>query len=82
MYIGGEHTGWRSAVVYTFVEQVRRDGAGPFAYFEWVFEKLMHRPSPEELEDLLPANWIKTQVRRRQSMTILRRFSERLVEKT
>jgi transposase len=60
MFIGGEHTGWRSAVVYTFVEQVRRHGADPFAYFEWVFEKLMHNPSPEELEALLPANWIKT----------------------
>lgn len=60
MFIGGEHTGWRSAVVYTFVEQVRRHGADPFAYFEWVFEKLMHTPTPEELEALLPANWIQT----------------------
>jgi hypothetical protein len=60
MFIGGEHTGWRSAVIYTFVEQVRRHGADPFAYFEWVFEKLMHHPAPEELETLLPTNWIKT----------------------
>jgi hypothetical protein len=60
MFIGGEHTGWRSAVIYTFVEQVRRHGADPFAYFEWVFEKLMHNPAPEELQALLPANWIKT----------------------
>ena len=60
MFIGGEHTGWRSAVIYTFVEQVRRHEADPFAYFEWVFEKLMHNPAPEELETLLPANWIKT----------------------
>ena len=42
MFIGGEHTGWRSAVIYTFVEQIRRHGADPFAYFEWVFEKLMN----------------------------------------
>jgi hypothetical protein len=39
MFICGEHTGWRSAVLYTFVEQVPRHGADPFAYFEWVFEK-------------------------------------------
>jgi hypothetical protein len=32
----------------------------PFAYFEWVFEKLMHHPVPEELQALLPVNWIKT----------------------
>ena len=56
--IGGEHTGWRSAVVYTFVEQVRRHGQDPHAYFEWVFEKLMHDPSPEELPALLPGAWI------------------------
>jgi transposase len=60
MFIGGEQTGWRSAVIYTFVEQVRRHGADPFAYFEWVFEKLMRHPSPEQLEALLPTNWIKT----------------------
>lgn len=60
MFIGGEHTGWRSAVIYTFVEQVRRHGADPFAYFEWVFEKLMHNPPAEEHEALLPVNWIKT----------------------
>jgi transposase len=34
MFIGGEKTGRRSAVIYTFVEQVRRHGADPFAYFE------------------------------------------------
>jgi transposase len=59
MFIGGEHTGWRSAVIYTFVEQIRRHGADPFAYFDWVFEKLMHNPPAEELESLLPANWLK-----------------------
>ncbi|MBN8458966.1 MAG: IS66 family transposase [Verrucomicrobia bacterium] len=59
MFIGGEHTGWRSAVIYTFVEQVRRHGADPFAYFEWVFEKLTHNPPPEQLAALLPCEWIK-----------------------
>jgi transposase len=60
MFIGGEHTGWRSAVIYTFVEQVRRHGADPFGYFEWVFEKLMHNPPEEQLEELLPASWLTT----------------------
>lgn len=60
MIIGAGHTGWRSAVIYTFVEQVRRHGADLFAYFEWVFEKLMHNPPAGHLEDLLPVNWIKT----------------------
>jgi transposase len=60
MFIGGEHTGWRSAVIYTFVEQIRRHGADPFGYFEWVFEKLMHNPPEDQLDDLLPANWLAT----------------------
>lgn len=61
MFIGNEETGWRSAVIYTFVEQVRRHGKDPFAYFEWVFGKLMHNPAEEELPGLLPAAWLKAQ---------------------
>jgi transposase len=68
MFIGGEHTGWRSAVIYTFVEQIRRHGADPFAWFEWVFEKLMHNPPADQLEDLLPANWLKTRPAARQTI--------------
>lgn len=63
MFIGGKETGWRSAVIFTFVEQVRSHGHDPFAYFEWVFEKLMHNPPEDELEGLLPEAWIKTQRR-------------------
>ena len=61
MFIGNEKTGWRSAVIYTFVEQIRRHGLDPYAYFEWVFEKLMHDPAKEELEELLPVNWVAAQ---------------------
>jgi transposase len=61
MFIGHDKTGWRSAVIYTFVEQVRRHGKDPFAYLEWVFGKLMHDPAPDELPDLLPAAWLKAQ---------------------
>ena len=45
----------------TFVEQVRRHGKDPFAYFEWVFAKLMHNPAEEERPSLLPAAWLKAQ---------------------
>jgi len=40
MFVGGEGTGWRSAVIYTMVEQVRRHGRDPFEYLRWVFGKL------------------------------------------
>jgi hypothetical protein len=61
MFIGGKDTGWRSAVIYTFVEQVRSRGADPYAYFEWVFEKLMHQPTPTtaQLDALLPTAWLQ-----------------------
>ena len=48
-------------MIYTFVKQVRRHGTGPFAYFEWVFGKLMHNPAEEDLPGLLPAAWLKGQ---------------------
>ena len=59
--IGDKETGWRSAVIFTFVEQVRNHGHDPFAYFEWVFEKLMHNPVEGELKELLPDAWVKLQ---------------------
>jgi len=61
MFVGGEDTGWRSAVIYTFVEQIRLHGLNPFAYFEWVFDKLMHDPPESEYESLLPESWVSSQ---------------------
>ena len=63
MFVGGEDTGWRSAVIYTFVEQVRTHGADPFRYLEWVFTKLMQQPNlgDEQLAALMPGAWIKLQ---------------------
>ena len=57
MFIGAADTGWRSAVVYTFVEQVRRHGLDPFAYFKWVFERLPGMTNQKDFAPLLPCNW-------------------------
>jgi hypothetical protein len=54
MFIGAEHTSWRSAVIYTFVEQIRRHGVDRFAWFEWVFEKLMYNPSRDQTRPVPP----------------------------
>ena len=61
LFIGSENTGWRSAVIYTFVEQIRLHDLDPFAYLEWVFEQLMHDPPEDQLEALLPQAWIAAQ---------------------
>jgi transposase len=63
MFVGGKDTGWRSAVIYTFVEQVRAHGADPYRYLEWVLGKLMRQthPSAEQIDALLPVAWIRQQ---------------------
>ena len=59
MFVGGADTGWRSAIVYTFIEQIRTEGHDPFAYLEWVFEKLITATNQEDLRQLLPKSWLK-----------------------
>ena len=61
MFIGGADTGWRSAVIYTFVEQVRRHGHDPFAYFKWVFERLPGMTNQDDFAPLLPCSWVAAQ---------------------
>lgn len=40
LFVGREDTGWRSAIIYTFIENIRRKGHDPYAYLKWVFERL------------------------------------------
>ena len=61
MFIGGADTGWRSAVVYTFIEQIRTHGADPFAYLCWVFDKLTTATNQDDLRQLLPKAWLMNQ---------------------
>lgn len=61
LFIGREDTGWRSAVIYTFVEQIRLHELDPYAYLEWVFEQLMHDPPEDQYEELLPHAWVSAQ---------------------
>ena len=61
MFIGREEIDWRSAVIHTFVEQIRRHGLDPHAHFEWVFENHMRDPPEDKLEALLPVSWVATQ---------------------
>lgn len=59
LFIGGEETGWRSAVLYTMVENCRILGKDPYAYLKWVFEKLLTMTNQDDLHQLLPAAWVK-----------------------
>jgi len=56
LFIGGEDTGERSAVIYTLIESAKRHGHEPYAYLKDLLERL---PSTKtsELDAMLPSNW-------------------------
>ena len=56
-----EDTGWRSAVIYTLIENVRREKLDPFAYLQWVFEKIPQMTNRDDLRTILPKAWIERQ---------------------
>jgi transposase len=61
LFIGGEETGWRSAVLYTMIENCRVLSKDPYAYLKWVFEKLPAMTNQDDLRKLLPAAWVQEQ---------------------
>jgi transposase len=56
LFVGGEDTGERSAVIYTLTESAKRHGHEPYAYLKDVLERLPSLKT-SDLEALLPANW-------------------------
>lgn len=56
LFMGGEDTGDRSAVIYTLIESAKRHGHEPYAYLKDLLERL---PGMKvgEIDALLPANW-------------------------
>jgi len=60
LFIGGAETGWRSAVLYTMVENCKLQGKDPYAYFKWVFEKLPTMTNQDDILKLTPASWFET----------------------
>lgn len=61
LFVGNEDTGWRSAVIYTLIENIRREGLDPFAYLQWVFEKIPHMTNRDDLREILPKAWVERQ---------------------
>ena len=61
MFIGNEDTGWRSAVIYTLVENIRQGGGDPYAYLKDVLTQLPRMTNQDDLRPLLPASWLATQ---------------------
>ena len=57
LFIGAEDTGWRSAVIYTLIENCRQLKMDPFAYLKDVFARLLVMTNQDDLRTLLPAAW-------------------------
>ena len=63
LFIGREEAGWRSAVLYTMIENIRSQGKDPYAYLKWVFEQIPSMTNQDDLRRLLPKAWLKAQSR-------------------
>ena len=58
LFIGAEHAGEKSAIIYTLVENCRRLGMSPRDYFEDVLTRLPGTKA-SEAANLTPANWFE-----------------------
>lgn len=58
LFIGAEHAGEKSAIIYTLVENCRRLGINPRDYLEDVLTRLPGMMAREAV-NLTPANWLK-----------------------
>ena len=57
LFVGGEDTGQRSAILYTFIEGARRHGHDPEAYLADVLGRLATMTNRDDLGELLPSRW-------------------------
>jgi hypothetical protein len=56
LFIGGAHTGQRSAVLYAIIESCRRRGLNPFDYLRDVLTRLPSMTN-HQVKDITPAAW-------------------------
>ena len=60
LFMGGETTGQRSAIIYTLVECARRHGHDPESYLTDILERLPAMTNQDDLSVLLPSSWQPT----------------------
>ncbi|MFO7639811.1 MAG: IS66 family transposase [Candidatus Competibacteraceae bacterium] len=57
LFMGGETTGQRAAIIYTLVECAKRHGHNPEAYLADVLQRLPAMTNQDDLGALLPSRW-------------------------
>jgi hypothetical protein len=60
LFVGDADAGWRSAVLYTLVENCRRLNMDPYAYLRDLLTRLPHITN-WQIKDVTPKAWAKTQ---------------------
>jgi len=60
LFVGDADAGWRSAVLYTLVENCRRLGLDPYAYLRDLLTRLPHMTN-RQIKDVTPKAWVKAQ---------------------
>lgn len=57
LFVGGEDTGQRGAILHTLLENAVRHGLNPEAWLADVLERLPAMTNRDDLEILLPSHW-------------------------
>ena len=57
LFVGGETTGQRAAIIYTLVECARRYGHDPEIYLADILERLPAMTNQDDIGALLPSRW-------------------------
>jgi len=57
LFVGGETTGQRAAIIYTLVECAKRHGHNPEAYLTDVLARLPAMTNQDDLTVLIPSHW-------------------------
>jgi transposase len=58
LFIGEAEAGWRSAVIYTLIENCRRLHLDAYTYLREVLTRLPRRTS-KQIKDVIPKAWAK-----------------------
>jgi len=60
LFVGSERAGERAAVLTSLIASCKNNLVEPWAYLKDVFERLAHKPTEQQLIQLLPDVWLKS----------------------
>ena len=73
LLVGSERAGHRAAVLTSLIASCKNNEVEPWAYLKDIFTRLAYRPSAEQLNELLPDQWLKANPSHRWDIDQIRR---------